>query len=158
MSYSTLKGKAGQRKRLRLVWRDGARCFYCRIPFADPALSGATFDHYVPHCLLPVNEVWNLVLACRPCNLAKADRLPFTVAWLLLARSGQVFTADQDVFRVEFGVFITAARIGAGWARSGSDRIGSGRTLTCCSPVARGPVNTARHGVNTPADRWGEAA
>ncbi|WP_067226448.1 HNH endonuclease [Streptomyces sp. NBRC 109706] len=71
-------------KRRTLAWRDGARCFYCRLPFPDPELAGSTLDHYVPHSLLATNANWNMVLACRPCNLAKADVLPWPVVWLLL--------------------------------------------------------------------------
>ncbi|MFJ2259945.1 HNH endonuclease [Streptomyces sp. NPDC087844] len=60
---------------MRIAQRDGARCFYCRTPFTDPATE-ATFDHYMPYALWPTNRNFNLVLACPPCNLRKGDVLP----------------------------------------------------------------------------------
>ncbi|WP_432901276.1 HNH endonuclease [Micromonospora matsumotoense] len=57
-----------------LADRDGAGCFYCGHPFAT--LLGATVDHLIPQSVLPGWALMNLVLACRPCNEAKADQLP----------------------------------------------------------------------------------
>ncbi len=58
----------------QLAARDGAACFYCATPFAD--LADATIDHLIPHSRIPTWAQANLVLACGPCNHAKADRLP----------------------------------------------------------------------------------
>lgn len=60
--------------RRRLASRDGACCFYCGQRFA--VLAQATIDHLIPHCQIPGWKLANLVLACRACNQAKADRLP----------------------------------------------------------------------------------
>lgn len=57
-----------------LIGRDGMACFYCRTPFAD--VSEATIDHLVPQSAVPGWKLANLVLACQPCNAAKADTLP----------------------------------------------------------------------------------
>lgn len=89
---SRINAKGPHRKRLlaeRLASRKGHgwRCFYCRKPFTSELLP--TFDHYVPYRLWPTGAQRNLVLACGPCNNAKADRLPLTFAWLLLAKSGR---------------------------------------------------------------------
>ncbi|MFI7452320.1 HNH endonuclease [Nonomuraea sp. NPDC049714] len=76
-----------RRLRARLAARDGRWCFYCRTTFDD--LDRATFDHYIPRT---VGKVWGprgLVLACGPCNWAKADRLPLGLVLVLLA-SGNV--------------------------------------------------------------------
>ncbi|MEV6980012.1 hypothetical protein AB0M95_01930 [Sphaerisporangium sp. NPDC051017] len=81
-----LTGERGRRKRLRLAERDGARCFYCRVP-SDPLL--LTFDHYLPIGLWTnrkCHKSRNLVLACEPCNKRKANHLPWPLVWLLLAR------------------------------------------------------------------------
>lgn len=62
------------------------RCFYCGdgIHIADPALL-PDVDHFFPHALkvtdlgAAVDQVWNLVLACRECNRGtngKFDRVP----------------------------------------------------------------------------------
>jgi len=65
--------------------RDGGRCFYCHRNFKKTGGRRKTLDHYVPHRIWPGWDVDNLVLACERCNLAKADRLPWPLVWLLLA-------------------------------------------------------------------------
>lgn len=69
-------------------------CFYCHAPLYDldadvevkPLISGKKVhvDHVVPFSWMKtgswtgpnLNHVWNLVLACAPCNLAKSARQP----------------------------------------------------------------------------------
>ncbi|MEV8562230.1 HNH endonuclease [Streptomyces sp. NPDC051917] len=73
------------RRRMRkeqLARRHGQRCAYCRRPFAD--LSEATLDHVAPHSLWQSWSVTSLMLACVDCNQAKADRLPLSLALVLL--------------------------------------------------------------------------
>ncbi|GGQ70838.1 MULTISPECIES: HNH endonuclease [Actinomycetes] len=73
------------RRRVRkeqLARRHGQRCAYCCRPFAD--LSEATLDHIVPCSLWRSWSVMSLMLACVDCNQAKADRLPLTLALMLL--------------------------------------------------------------------------
>ncbi|WP_405084495.1 HNH endonuclease [Microbispora sp. NBC_01389] len=67
---------AERRRQIRrsLAKRDGARCFYCGTPFADVA--EATLDHLIPQVQIPGWKLANLVLACYPCNRAKAAMLP----------------------------------------------------------------------------------
>ncbi|MCY0947859.1 HNH endonuclease [Streptomyces antarcticus] len=70
-------GGSQRRKRIKraLARRDGACCWYCAGDFG-PELEGATVDHLIPHTLLRTWMLAALVLACEPCNRAKADRLP----------------------------------------------------------------------------------
>lgn len=85
-----MSGSRGRIFRSVLAFRDGPACFYCRRPFADPAME-ATFDHYLPSALWLTrrhNAPWNVVLACQDCNGAKGDALPWPLVWLLLARLG----------------------------------------------------------------------
>ncbi|CAM5412892.1 HNH endonuclease [Streptomyces atroolivaceus] len=105
------------RRRLRkeqLARRHGARCTYCLRPFAS--LREATLDHVVPVSLFRTWAVVHLMLACRACNHAKADRLPLSMALLLAWSTSSdgptvhpveeveeraarpVFTAPGDVF------------------------------------------------------------
>lgn len=63
-----------QRLKANLAARDGRWCFYCGTGFAD--LVDATIDHLIPKSVMPGWKQFNLVLACRPCNEAKADQLP----------------------------------------------------------------------------------
>jgi 5-methylcytosine-specific restriction endonuclease McrA len=80
----TPTGYARRLLRESLAKRDGACCFYCRAPFRK-LNHKATLDHYVPYRLWRGWAEDNLVLACRPCNEAKADALPWPLVWLLLA-------------------------------------------------------------------------
>ncbi|MGW2784240.1 HNH endonuclease [Streptomyces populi] len=66
----------------QLARRHGKRCTYCRCPFAD--LREATLDHIAPRSLWWSWSVTSLMLACLDCNQAKADRLPLSLALLLL--------------------------------------------------------------------------
>jgi len=84
-------GKTHQRKRVirEIAARPGhgRRCFYCRRSFHG--IEGITFDHYIPYCLWRTGRHDALVLACRPCNERKADRLPWPLVWILLAWAGR---------------------------------------------------------------------
>ncbi|MFE2553608.1 HNH endonuclease [Streptomyces sp. NPDC059355] len=75
-----------------LARRDGACCTYCRQSFTD--LRDATLDHVVPIRLFRTWSADHLVLACRPCNDAKADRLPLLIALLLI---GSVEGVDAPI-------------------------------------------------------------
>ncbi|MEU6228762.1 HNH endonuclease [Streptomyces sp. NPDC047042] len=78
----TLNASRTRARKFQLAQRDGLRCAYCRAPFA--ALGEATMDHVVPLSLWRTWSADHLVLACRSCNEAKADRLPLSIALLLL--------------------------------------------------------------------------
>ncbi|MFI5806555.1 HNH endonuclease [Streptomyces sp. NPDC051561] len=87
------------RRRLRkeqLAARFGARCSYCRTPFVT--LREATLDHIAPRSLWPSWSVHALTLACQPCNGAKDNRLPLSLALLLLAAVHPAFTTASTVF------------------------------------------------------------
>ncbi|WP_078872307.1 HNH endonuclease [Streptomyces sp. NRRL S-337] len=90
MSYPKPHLNAARRRARKrtLARRDGALCTYCRIPFTD--LRQATMDHVVPLSLYRTWRAADLVLACRPCNTAKSNRLPLLMALLLCA------TVDRD--------------------------------------------------------------
>lgn len=51
----------------------GGLCFYCREVMQ---LEHATIDHVIPRSKGGKNKVRNYVLACKPCNAKKGDRLP----------------------------------------------------------------------------------
>ncbi|WP_143663891.1 HNH endonuclease [Streptomyces sp. rh34] len=84
----SVHGPSGEKRRKlkrKLAERDGAQCFYCGELFG-PALEGATLDHLVPRSLVQTWVQAALVLACEPCNLAKADIPP---ALLLRPETGR---------------------------------------------------------------------
>jgi 5-methylcytosine-specific restriction endonuclease McrA len=50
----------------------GATCFYC----GEPVLPGDIHvDHVLPRQVVHHDEIWNLVLAHKECNMSKSDRL-----------------------------------------------------------------------------------
>jgi len=53
---------------------DSAQCFYCGRPFGENA--GIHVDHVLPWSFLLQDPLWDLVMACSRCNLAKSDSLP----------------------------------------------------------------------------------
>ena len=60
---------------LRILTEDGAAaCFYCERPFGESV--PVTVDHVIPRAFLLEDPLWDLVLACAPCNGAKSDWLP----------------------------------------------------------------------------------
>lgn len=75
MSGQPLNAKSRRRMKARLAERDGGRCWYCGIPFGED-LAAATLDHLVPRSQVYSWAAAALVLACGPCNAAKADVLP----------------------------------------------------------------------------------
>ena len=84
MSHHATPHLNAARRRARkrtLAARDGAWCTYCGLVFTD--LQEATIDHVVPISLFYTWAAEHLVLACRPCNVAKANRLPLLMALLL---------------------------------------------------------------------------
>ncbi|TSB24021.1 HNH endonuclease [Streptomyces benahoarensis] len=86
MSYPKSRGNAARRRARKrsLARRDGRHCTYCKTPFSAH-LRNATVDHVIPVSLFLTWRLENLVLACRPCNTAKGNRLPLSVALLLCA-------------------------------------------------------------------------
>lgn len=92
-----LTGKTRRAIRDYVAARDGAVCHYCRVAFGTD-LTGVTLDHYIPYSVWPMSKPRNLVLACAPCNQAKADTLPLTLAWLLLRMAAADITqTDLEV-------------------------------------------------------------
>ncbi len=61
-------------KYARLLRDLGERsCFYCRRQISD--VDQAAVDHFIPWTFAFEDKLWNLVMACRPCNSAKSDQL-----------------------------------------------------------------------------------
>ncbi|MFJ9130951.1 HNH endonuclease [Streptomyces sp. NPDC102340] len=93
MKHRTRLNSAMRRVRKdQLARRHGQRCTYCRRPFTD--LSEATLDHVVPLSLWRTWSVTALMLACLDCNRRKADRLPLSLALLLVFTVGAPSTAS----------------------------------------------------------------
>ena len=54
---------------------DEQQCFYCGRDLEDSG-RGVHVDHVIPWSFLLTDPLWDLVLSCAPCNLAKSDSLP----------------------------------------------------------------------------------
>jgi hypothetical protein len=54
---------------------DEHRCFYCSRDLEESG-KGIHVDHVIPWSFLLTDPLWDLVLSCAPCNLAKSDSLP----------------------------------------------------------------------------------
>lgn len=69
--------------RFNLFLRDRFTCQYCgrTLPTQD-----LTFDHVVPRSRGGISTWENVVTACAPCNLAKANKLPREVGMIPLNR------------------------------------------------------------------------
>ena len=60
------------------------KCQYCFLEVGD------TFDHIVPKSKQGGNNLWNITLACKPCNEEKSNkRLPSEQEEELLRRAAQ---------------------------------------------------------------------
>jgi hypothetical protein len=81
-------------RKAQLAARDGWRCVYCRHRFRD--LREATMDHVVPYSVYRTWSASALVLACQPCNHAKADRLFLSLALLLVWSTDPAYTGVQS--------------------------------------------------------------
>jgi hypothetical protein len=51
------------------------RCFYCANQLSSGSMS-THVDHFIPWSYIFEDELWNLVLTCRKCNLRKHSSLP----------------------------------------------------------------------------------
>ncbi|MFG2670315.1 HNH endonuclease [Streptomyces sp. NPDC048445] len=151
MSPRRLTASRRRHRREQLARRHGARCTYCLRPFTSTRK--ATLDHIAPHSLFPTWSVVHLTLACRACNLAKADRLPLSMALLLAwstAPTPTVHPVDEvdvhdihPVFTAPGPVFTTTANRAPGTdggsgkppVKSGGCQMNGGNTRPASAPV-----------------------
>ena len=54
------------------IFKDFKSCFYCNKSLDETEIH---VDHFIPWSYIFEDEAWNLVLACRKCNLRKSDSL-----------------------------------------------------------------------------------
>lgn len=58
--------------RIKVLIRDGHRCVYCG---ADAMSAELHIDHVIPVCKGGTNDIGNLVVACKECNIGKGGKL-----------------------------------------------------------------------------------
>ena len=77
--------KPGSLKKYKdMLYEHAKKCFYC-----GGRLGAVHVDHFIPRSYIFDDSVWNLVLACPRCNLAKSNSLPCDDPYLrdLIARN-----------------------------------------------------------------------
>lgn len=52
---------------------DVLQCFYCDNHLLD---KNCHIDHFIPWKFVKNDQIWNLVISCRKCNLNKKDKIP----------------------------------------------------------------------------------
>jgi 5-methylcytosine-specific restriction endonuclease McrA len=67
-----MKTKQKRDRRMRLLRKNGARCYWCHETFHPNQL---TLDHLKPRSRGGSNKLENLRLACFPCNNRRSDSL-----------------------------------------------------------------------------------
>ncbi|WP_347861976.1 HNH endonuclease domain-containing protein [Salimicrobium sp. PL1-032A] len=58
-----------------LVTRFENCCFYCGKSLEQPGTQ-VHVDHFIPWSFVQSDNIWNLVLSCRSCNINKNDKVP----------------------------------------------------------------------------------
>jgi len=81
------------------------RCFYCNVSLPD-GKQLIHVDHFIPWSYIFEDELWNLVLSCRNCNLKKHASLPpIRFIKLLSDRnehySGIISTLQKSIQRID---------------------------------------------------------
>lgn len=87
------KGTGRLAKIRALIARDGAVCFYCEHELLDPDHTSLdqsqwwpTLDHLLPRVAGGTNDLDNLVLACKTCNVRKGEHLALLVEVIVRLR------------------------------------------------------------------------
>ena len=87
-----------------------AKCFYCfrEISIVSGSEHLADVDHFIPHSFqdrlptVPINGMWNLVLACKDCNRGvggKSARLPSPILFERLQRRNEYLIDSHHPLR-----------------------------------------------------------
>ncbi|MED0688211.1 HNH endonuclease [Anoxybacillus ayderensis] len=80
-------------------------CFYCGKTLGKRSI--VHVDHFIPWSFVQADHLWNLVLACRNCNISKRDRVaktPFLNA--LIERNEKLVTLKEDIVERNFEMYV----------------------------------------------------
>ena len=138
--------------RSALVGFQHGRCFYCRAPLDTDTWVNAHVDHVFPFSAMltgswqgpDLNGVWNLAVACAPCNGRKGARFPRPVERLgRLCERNEAILASPHPLRRTIELLVRTT-----WYRGPHRRPRTPRLL----PVRR-PVHPRGRWVHRPRDR-----
>lgn len=80
-------------------------CFYCgkKMLSKDGHGDDLTLDHFIPLSKGGTNHHTNYVLACRSCNLEKADQLPNSKDWIKkYSLKKYILQHRKNIFKMNF--------------------------------------------------------
>jgi hypothetical protein len=103
MIISKIENSNGIRKSLEkfkvLLLQYFDRCFYCNnlLPVEQRELIHV--DHFIPWSYIFEDELWNLVLACRRCNLKKHSSLPVNTFMDKLIIRNRTCSGSMDLLK-----------------------------------------------------------
>lgn len=79
------------------------QCFYCS---KDLTPRTTHVDHFIPWSYIHSDNLWNLVLSCRDCNLHKSDHLPSEeYLKLLFERNRKLKTVEAKLVKEEIALY-----------------------------------------------------
>jgi hypothetical protein len=74
-------------------------CFYCGKMLNDRTT--AHVDHFIPWSFVQTDQLWNLVLACRSCNISKRDRIAKEIFLDSLIERNEQLTASKEAIIIK---------------------------------------------------------
>ncbi|EMT46443.1 HNH endonuclease signature motif containing protein [Anoxybacillus flavithermus] len=79
-------------------------CFYCG-KLLDKR-SAAHVDHFIPWSFVQTDHLWNLVLACRTCNISKKDRIAKPIFLnALIERNQKLIEMEREPIRRDLEIY-----------------------------------------------------
>lgn len=79
-------------------------CFYCGKTLGNRAV--VHVDHFIPWSFVQADHLWNLVLACRNCNISKRDQVAKpSFLNILIERNGRLVNLKEDIVQKKFEMY-----------------------------------------------------
>jgi 5-methylcytosine-specific restriction endonuclease McrA len=79
-------------------------CFYCEKEIKQK--TKAHVDHFIPWSFIQADQLWNLVISCSTCNLAKNDKLAHQQFLdILIDRNDQLLKVSEVKSRIDMKIY-----------------------------------------------------
>jgi 5-methylcytosine-specific restriction endonuclease McrA len=79
-------------------------CFYCEKEIKKK--NSAHVDHFIPWSFIQADQLWNLVISCSACNLAKNDKLAHQQFLdILIDRNNQLLKVSEVKSRIDMKIY-----------------------------------------------------
>jgi len=96
----------------QVMRRDGYRCYYCSKDLRNLPTDHVHIDHFIPRKEGGSNDLDNLVVSCKECNLQKSDRVPSLDDFTAFQEYIERKKAEQEGFVCDVCGFIAANQNG----------------------------------------------